>query len=30
MYELLESVIEPDDWDRFKRHAKKTGRRTRI
>ena len=24
MYELLESVIEPDDWQRFKRHAKKT------
>ena len=24
MYELLESVIEPDDWQRFRRHAKKT------
>jgi hypothetical protein len=24
MYDLLESVIKPEDWDRFKRHAKKT------
>lgn len=24
MYELLESVIEPEEWQRFKRHAKKT------
>jgi hypothetical protein len=24
MYELLESVVEPEDWARFKKHAKKT------
>ena len=24
MYDLFESVIEPEDWDRFKRHAKKS------
>src|SRR4051812_22683285 len=24
MYDLFESVIEPEDWERFKRHAKKS------
>jgi hypothetical protein len=24
MYDLFESVIDPEDWDRFKRHAKKS------
>lgn len=24
MFDLLESVIEPDDWDRFRKHAKKS------